>query len=451
MERRKLNVNAVPWRKVLIIVFWALVWHGLALWVDNSILLVTPSETVRALTALLPLAEFWQTILVSLLRIGGGFFLGSLCGVVLAGLGWKSRMLKEALTPVMNLLKAIPVASFAVILLIWWGSSMLAVAISFLVVLPNIYIQTLEGLKSTDKKLLEMAEVLALPFWTRFLYIYRPALKPFLYGSMKVSLGMSWKSGVAAEVIGTPDFSIGERLYLSKIYLDTAGVFAWTVVVILLSLCFEKAVLRLLDQFYGWEPPCKKAGSSDAGKGARTPGEIVCSKVSKGYGRGKVLEEFSASYGPGGKILLTSPSGSGKTTLLRLLCGLEQPDSDEIARKGSSSMMFQEDRLCEEYSALRNVEMVVGDKIKARSALLELLEEEALDGPCGRLSGGMKRRVALVRAMEAESDIVLLDEPFTGMDADTQRRARSYIQKKQNGRLLVMASHSEAGREESVL
>ena len=114
-------------------------------------------------------------------------------------------------------------------------------------------------------------------------------------------------------------------------------------------------------------------------------------------------------------------------------------------------MMFQEDRLWEESSALRNVERVVGDKIKARSALLELLEEEALDGPCGRLSGGMKRRVALVRAMEAESDIVLLDEPFTGMDADTQRRARSYIQKKQNGRLLVMASHSEAGREESVL
>ncbi len=99
----------------------------------------------------------------------------------------------------MTLLKTVPVASFVVLLLIWWGSSFLAVAVCFVVVLPNIYINTLEGLKNADKQLLQMAQVFRISKKNKFFYIYRSALAPFLYGSMKVSLGMCWKSGVAAD------------------------------------------------------------------------------------------------------------------------------------------------------------------------------------------------------------------------------------------------------------
>ncbi len=109
---------------------------------------------------------------------------------------------------------------------------------------------------------------------------------------------------------------------------------------------------------------------------------------------------------------------------------------------GFCSMMFQEDRLCEEYSALKNVEMVTGDRNQAREALLKVLEEEDLEKPCGQLSGGMKRRAALVRAMEAESCFVLLDEPFTGMDARTKEMARDYIRQRQGERPLIIAEHN---------
>jgi ABC-type nitrate/sulfonate/bicarbonate transport system ATPase subunit len=105
-------------------------------------------------------------------------------------------------------------------------------------------------------------------------------------------------------------------------------------------------------------------------------------------------------------------------------------------------MVFQEDRLCEQYSAVRNVELVCGDRDRAREALRQLLDEDALDRPCSTLSGGMKRRVALARAVEADSGAVLLDEPFTGMDEETRSRAESYLFSHAAGRTLVIATHN---------
>lgn len=439
-------------RKALIILFWLFLWHLLAKWVDNAILLATPAETLDALFALLPKAQFWQSVAGSFVRIGAGIFMGFAAAVFLGVLSGRFSILEEFLSPVMNLFKAIPVASFVVLFLIWWGSSFLAVAICFLIVLPNIYINTLAGIKNADRQLLEMAEIFKLPRKNRFFYIYRPALKPFLLSGLKISLGMGWKSGVAAEVIGTPDFSIGGQLYLSKIYLDTAGLFAWTAVVIFLSFLFEKCILRLAESFFAWEPVCKKPEKVRGGQAEMSfrnpsmPQEshvLSCERLSKSYGDKKVLQDFSAVYKPGEIYYLMSPSGSGKTTLLRLLCGLEKPDGGKVEMKEnpSFSMVFQEDRLCMDYSALRNVEMVTGDRKRAREALLLLLEKDALDKPCGQLSGGMKRRVALVRAMEAESECVLLDEPFTGMDAETKDRAEAYIRDRQKGRILIIATH----------
>lgn len=454
-------------RKALIILFWLAVWVLLALAVDNRILLATPLETAVELIALLRKSSFYYTAAMSLLRIGAGFLAGFTAAVLLAAGSSRFPLLAECLSPVMSLLKSIPVASFVVLLLIWWGSSFLAVAICFLVVLPNIYISTLEGLRNVDKELLEMAKVFRLPFRNRFFYIYRPALRPFLYSSMKVALGMSWKSGVAAEVIGTPDYSIGEQIYLSKIYLNTAGVFAWTAVVILFSFLFERLVLKATGRFFDWQPSCRKpaaalqgrkiAGAekgeaggaalrrkgSDAGM-TGNEGAIVLKNVWKSFGEKNVLAGKSAVYEKGLVYYLTEPSGSGKTTLLRILAGLEKPDKGTVKAEAFCSMVFQEDRLCREYSAVKNVELVTGDRKAARSALEQLLGPDDLDKPCEELSGGMKRRVALVRAMEADSAYVFLDEPFTGLDAETRARTEEYIRRKQNGRTLVIATHITA-------
>lgn len=430
------------YKKCGILLFWLIVWTGLALAVNNKILLVSPLETAAGLLSLFGRKLFYVTAGYSMLRIGIGFVSGFTAALLLAVGSFRFPLLAEALAPVMNLIKATPVASFVVLLLIWWGSSRLAVAVCFLVVLPNIYVSTLEGLKNTDRQLLEMAYVFRLPLWNRFFYIYRPALKPFLCSSMEVSLGMCWKSGVAAEVIGTPDYSIGERLYMSKIYLDTAGVFAWTAVIILLSILFEKLMMRFIGYFFDWEPACKRQRIFVEEKEDR---RIVLTEIEKRYDGQVILDKVSRIYEQGNVYCLTSPSGSGKTTLLRVLAGLVKPDGGQVTVPAACSMVFQEDRLCGDYSAVRNVELVTGDRRGAEDALGMLLEREALHKPCSRLSGGMKRRVALVRAMEADSAYVLLDEPFTGMDAETRRRAEKYIAEKQGGRVIIMASHVKEG------
>lgn len=440
--------------KCLAILFWLAVWALLSRTVNNRILMATPSETVRRLTELLGQESFYRTLAGSLLRIGTGFGLGFGLAAVLAAAAFRFRFLEELANPFMSLVKTVPVASFAVLLLVWQGPSRLTAAICFLVVLPNIYMNVTEGLKSMDVRLPEMAEVFRLPFWNRFFYIYRPALKPFLYGGLKVSLGMCWKAGVAAEVIGIPDASIGEQLYLSKIYLDTAGVFAWTAVIILLSVLAEKGVLGLAALFFAWEPPCRTRRSRvRPSRGRGGSGEGSCgfrlTDIEKVYDGRKVLDRVSAVYEQGKTYYLTGPSGSGKTTMLRILAGLTEPDGGSITGPAECSMVFQEDRLCEEYSALKNVELVTGDPRRARKALEELLEKEAPDRLCSRLSGGMKRRVALARAMEADSDCVLLDEPFTGMDRETRLRAEVYIRSRQRGRTVIMATHTKENNSET--
>ncbi len=233
-------------RRLLIILFWMLVWQLAAWLLHNKIILVGPVETGLALLRLVPTGSFWLSIAHSFAKISLGFLMAFFSGIALGGLSFRFPLLREFLAPLFSLLRSIPVASFVILALIWVGSRQLAVLISFLVVLPMIYVNTLAGLESTDQKLLEMARVFHIPALKQIRYIYLPALLPYLLSGCKAAIGMSWKSGVAAEVIGIPDHSIGERLYMSKIYLDTAGLFAWTFVIIVVSAVFERVFLALL-------------------------------------------------------------------------------------------------------------------------------------------------------------------------------------------------------------
>lgn len=233
-------------RKYLIWLFWIAVWQTANLLIHNDIIFVGPLDMVSALGELIGDGGFWATILNSFARISLGFLGAFALSILLGSLAYVFPLIKELLEPLMLLIKSVPVASFVILALIWIGSHNLAVFTSFLVVVPIVYVSTLSGLEHTDRKLLEMAQVFHMPLWKQIHYIYIPALLPYLTSGCKTALGMSWKSGVAAEVIGIPDGSIGEQLYYSKLYLDTAGLFAWTFVIIVVSAVFERFFLYLL-------------------------------------------------------------------------------------------------------------------------------------------------------------------------------------------------------------
>lgn len=233
-------------RRVLILLFWLMTWQLAAAWLDRPIFLVGPAETVQAFVGLCQTAGFWRAVFSTMGRIGAGFGLAFLAGILCGGLAYRVPFLEELLAPVVTLMKTVPVASFVILALIWAGAKQLALVISFVVVFPMIYLNTLAGLRSADPQLLEMARVFDIGPGARIWQIYRPALAPYVLSACQVALGMSWKSGIAAEVIGTPDYSIGEKLYMAKIYFSTDELFAWTAVVILFSFLFEKAILYVL-------------------------------------------------------------------------------------------------------------------------------------------------------------------------------------------------------------
>lgn len=235
-------------RKVLIIAFWLVLWQVLAMAVHNDILIVGPLQTLAALCTLVQTPDFWLSIAATWFRITAGFVLGCALGILLAYVSYRKQAVRELLSPVIAAMKAVPVASFVILILIWAGSEGLSFYISMIVVLPVLYLNTLSGLDSTDKKMLEMAAVFHMPKSAQLRYIYLPQLEAFLLSGFKLSLGMSWKAGVAAEVIGQPLQTVGNGLYRSKINLDTAQLIAWTIVIVLIAWLMEKLVVLLLQR-----------------------------------------------------------------------------------------------------------------------------------------------------------------------------------------------------------
>jgi len=223
-----------------------LVWQLASVLVGSSLLLVSPIEVVKRLFTLVLEAEFLSVIGFTFKRIALGFLFGLLLGVVLSLLAGRFSLVETMLWPYMVTIKSVPVASFVVIALIWFKASNLSFLISFLMVLPIIYTNVLDGIKAVDKKMLQMADVFKMPFSRRLRYIWLPFVKPYLISGCRISLGLAWKSGVAAELIGYPEGSVGESLYYSKLYLATSDLFAWTVVIVLLSVLFERLVLAIL-------------------------------------------------------------------------------------------------------------------------------------------------------------------------------------------------------------
>ncbi|MCI9283563.1 MAG: ABC transporter permease subunit [Lachnospiraceae bacterium] len=235
-------------RKIVILLFWVAIWQTAAQLIDNSIVFVGPYPVLCALFNLLPTPGFWLSVGSSLGKISLGFLAAFLCGLAIGCLAYHFTLLREFLEPIIRLMKSVPVASFVILALIGIGSENLAVFISFLVVFPILYVNTIAGLENTDQKLLEMAQIFSVTPAGRFRCIYLPALLPYLTSGCRIALGMSWKSGIAAEVIGIPSHTIGENLYMAKIYLSTAELLAWTIVIILISALFEKVFLLLLEK-----------------------------------------------------------------------------------------------------------------------------------------------------------------------------------------------------------
>ena len=233
-------------RRIIFAFIWLGIWQMIYLTVNKEILIVSPFHVVKRLWELCSESGFWLTVAGSIFKIMLGFFAALAAGSLLAWLTSASEAVYEFIYPVISIVKATPVASFIILALVWLKSFRIPSFIAFLIVLPVVWSNISQGIKNTDSKLLDMSKVFGFNFMKKVKLIYLPSVKPSIISAFTTGIGMAWKAGIAAEVLAKPINSIGGEIYNAKVYLETADLFAWTAVVIILSVIIEKLLMRLI-------------------------------------------------------------------------------------------------------------------------------------------------------------------------------------------------------------
>ena len=246
-------------KKVVIpLVFWLAVWQ-IAAWAvggsfslagihlqEKHLLLPGPWTVVCKLAGLVTEVSFWQTAGLTLLRVFLGLLIGGVLGTLIAVLTSASVWCDRILSPLVKVIRATPVASFILLVLLWVTTGRVPGVIAALMVLPVVWGNVSKGIRQTDPMLLEMAKAYRLDAGKRLRLIYIPSVVPYFNAGVETGLGLAWKAGVAAEVLCHPKWGIGTGMYVSKLNLEIPDLFAWTVVVIVLSFLVESVLVRLL-------------------------------------------------------------------------------------------------------------------------------------------------------------------------------------------------------------
>ena len=223
--------------------FWVFVWFLVSKKIGNDFLFPSPHDTLQALRALVKTSEFWGATLITLCRILYGIILSLIIGCGLAVITSVSSILRALLAPLMNAAKSVPVACFIIRALLWIETSSLPVFITALIVIPIVWSNVSQGIISTDKKLLEVATVFGFSPLKKLLKVYIPSVMPYFIAACRSAFGMAWKAGIAAEVLAVPKQAIGTEIYFSKLWFETPTLFAWTIVIIILSFIIEKLLI----------------------------------------------------------------------------------------------------------------------------------------------------------------------------------------------------------------
>ena len=428
------------------VALWLAAWQAAAWALDSPILLAGPVEVAGALARLVPTAGFWARVGFSLARIAAGCLGGYAVALALAAASSASPVIRTLVRPPLVAVKSTPVVCVVVLLLIWVGSANVSVAAVCLMVVPSVYFPVLEGLGERDRALGEMLSLHGVRGARRLLAYTWPQVLPFLTAASETVVGMSWKAGVAAELIGSPMGSVGERIYQAKLLLETDELFAWTLVVVVLAWTCERLFLVALRASGRVSLSLAVALRPRGGERPAHRGCAVCVRdVAVALGGHEVLRGVSLELGAGDRVCVMGSSGAGKTTLLRVLAGLLAPDAGEVGCV-RASMEFQEARLVEFASALDNVLLTAAAWVGEDEALRTLgcvLPGVAVTTPVCSLSGGQRRRVELVRALLADGDLVVLDEPFAGLDDAAHEAAAHLVLERLEGRTLVVSTHDE--------
>ncbi len=244
MKTQRHNRSKILYTGIAVL-FWLSVWQIVSMLYGMDFVLPSPILTLSVLSECVTQISFWRAIAFSVSRILCGFALSALLGICLALASIRIKAVKILFDPFCAVVRAVPVASFIILVLVMFSSKNVSVVISFLMGFPVVYSTLQKGLDACPRDLVECASVFSLGYFSTLKYVYIPHLMPYMASALSVSCGLSFKSGIAAEVIGYPTGSIGAAMYQAKLGLDMPKLLSYTVVIVCVSVICEKLILLL--------------------------------------------------------------------------------------------------------------------------------------------------------------------------------------------------------------
>jgi NitT/TauT family transport system permease protein len=471
-------------KTVLVILFWLAFWHIASMVVGRELILPSPYRAFESLASMMATGAFYRDVATTILRCIMGMTISFVAGTASAFLAYRFSTVRSLMVAPVLVFKATPVMAIILILLLSLQSNHVPVAVCFLMCFPVVYTNLLAGFDNIELEHIELSKFYRLGMADTLRFVHLPSVMPQISTSLNLIAGLSWKTVVAAEVLAAPNVSMGYNLFISKVFLQTANLFAWLIAIICLSMIFEKIIKLAIKQFLPKDYMKSKvvrgvrlgqAVQNSEVKGTevkvtetlKTPEsqelakavapEIQVTGLTKSFGEKVVFAGFTEKFEAGKTTAIMAPSGYGKTTLFRIIAGLEKNDGGEITGISNVpiSYLFQEDRLLPWLNVFDNIALFLKNKVPTNEIqsqtthMLEMLElfQNAHELP-KELSGGMKHRVAIGRAFLCPALILLLDEPFRGLDADLKNRIIPKLcQEYMSGKTVILVTHNQEDAE----
>lgn len=449
--------------KIVTCLFWLAIWQAATWLTASKLLLPGPADALLALGGLIRTKKFYMDIGWTAARCIIAMALSFAAGIPAAALSYKSDTARSILSLPVGFFKAVPVMAIIIYVILLAQSDWVAVIVCFFMCFPIVYTNILEGLDAMPSEYLEVGNVYGLSRLERAKYIYAPGLLPQMKAAIGLTVGLSWKAVVAAEVLSIPKYSLGYEMINAKYYLETANLFAYIFVIVVMSMAFEKVInlgLRHIE-WKGYEGSKLKRRSSDRTaktKKAEAPcpavvNTLTAENIVKTFETKSVLDDVNLIFEAGKVTAIMGPSGQGKTTLARIISGLEKADSGKIliggleageeSRVSRTAFLFQEDRLLPWLNIYDNIAIGGGDSegIKELADQLEIGTE--LWKLPAELSGGQRHRAALARTFAADAPLMILDEPFRGLDDALKDRIIDRLwERVTTGKTVILITHS---------
>jgi len=426
--------NLIP--TLLAIIFLASAWQFVAFQIGYPAIFPSLFDLIKQVFGLLVSENFMLSVSTTVLRGILGFTFAFTFALLFGAIAAFSGFWKAFFHPIIVITRSIPVISFILIAILWFSPPYLPIFIAFITMFPILFQNILTGLEQTDKKWLEMALVFGKTPYKRFISINLPAAKEIIYDGISTAMGFGWRAIIIGEVLAQPLQGIGTRMKHAQAFINVSELIAWTVIAIGVSYLFEILIRSLRNICFTKILPKPASCFFPENKQNTVIKNIEVHDVDKRFNDKSIFLSFSTFFDNRIVNCIKGPSGKGKTTLLRMLAQLEKPDAGTIFLPPGAqlSYSFQDIRLLPWLTVYENIAYVTSKHAPKQdicNLVFLLLEKMELSEHRHKfpheLSGGEQQRVGLARALAARSDILLLDEPLTGLDAALKKRITHFL------------------------